>query len=249
MKKRSCVIVSVLVTFILTSMFFLSPLGSFISNAIQIASGTNSFYSKKNQIDFLMEKYYINEYDVSKMEDTALYAYALASGDPYTQYIGKEEYESLMETLEGDYKGIGVEVYLNNGLITVISAFDDSPAAKAGLLPGDVIFKVDGIEANAENYQESINRIKGVYAEPQDTALTLTVKRGNEILDIALNREEIKAQTVKSYTIDNTKTGYIRISNFAENTVNEFEAHLNTLLNDNITALIIDLRDNPGGIL
>ncbi len=249
MKKRSCVIVSVLVTFVLTSMFFLSPWGTFISSAIQTVTGTNNFYNKKNQIDFLMEKYYINEYDVSEMEDTALYAYALASGDPYTSYIGKEEYKSLLETLEGDYKGIGVEVYLNDGLITVISAFDDSPAAKAGILPGDVIFKVDGVLANSENYQESINRIKGVYAEKDDTSLTLTVKRGGELLDVSLNREEIKAQTVKSHTIDNTKTGYIRISNFAENTVNEFEANLNTLLNDNVNSLIIDLRDNPGGIL
>ena len=249
MKKRSCIIVSVLVTFALTSIFFLSPWGTFISSAIQTVKGTNNFISKKNQIDFLMEKYYINDYDISEMEDTALYAYALASGDPYTSYIGKEEYKSLLETLEGDYKGIGVEVYLNDGFITVISAFDDSPAAKAGILPGDVIIKVDGIEANSENYQESINRIKGFYAEKDDTALTLTVKRGGQELDISLTREEIKAQTVKSHTIDNTKTGYIRISNFAENTVNEFEANLNTLLNENVTSLIIDLRDNPGGIL
>ncbi len=249
MKKSSCVIVAVLVTLVLTTTFFMSPAGTFVNSIVQTVTGNSNFISKKNQIDFLMDQYFINDYDVSEMEDAALYAYTLTSGDPYTTYIGKEEYKSLLETLEGDYKGIGVEVYIDNGFIKVISAFDDSPAAKAGILPGDIILKVDGILATSENYQESINRIKGVYAKEGDDALTITVKRDSEQFDIKLNREKIIAQTVKSKIIEDTNTGYIRISNFAENTANEFEANLNTLLNAQINSLIIDLRDNPGGLL
>ncbi len=249
MKKSSCVIIAVLVTFILTSMFFLSPTGTLVHGIMQTVTGNSNFYSKKNQIDLLLREYFINDYDTSKMEDAALYAYTLSADDPYTTYIGKEEYKSLLETLEGDYEGIGIEVYIDKGLITVISAFDDSPAMKAGILPGDIITAVDAIPANAENYQESINRIKGVYAKDGEKSMTLTIKRDGRQFDVKLSREKIIAQTVKSKIIENTNTGYIRISNFAENTANEFQANLNTLLNSNVDSLVIDLRDNPGGIL
>lgn len=249
MRKRNCVLLSVILTFILTSAFFISPYGTVFSSFVQNMTGHGSFVTKKVQIDSLMKKYFIKDYNKSDMEDAALYAYTASAGDPYTVYISREEYEAIKQELDGGYKGIGVEVYIDNGEITVISAYDDSPAAKSGILPGDKITAVDGVKASEENYQESINRIRGKYAKKGETEMSLTIKRGSDTFNVKVNREEIVAQTVKSKVIDGTNTGYLRISNFAENTAQEFNTNIDSLIGQNIKSLVIDLRDNPGGIL
>ena len=196
----------------------------------------------------MIDKYYIYDYDKEKMTDNALYAYTAELDDPYTQYINKEEFKEMMESVEGDYVGIGIEVTITeDNLITVIAPFDDSPAARAGILSGDKIIKVDGTDVGLSNYNEAISMIKG---DKNSTGkrINLTIKRGEEYKDITVEREKVVIITAKERMLENG-IGYIRISNFGDHTADEFAKCVDNLKAYGVKGLIIDLRNNPGGTL
>lgn len=252
-KKRVYAII--LITFILTSVLytaaftFVPSLDNFLGSIRTQLNTDNDLTSKIDEVNMYVDNYFINEYDKEKMNDYALKGYIAALNDPYTEYITKDEYTELMSDLTGNYKGIGIEVYVDDdNYITIISAFDDSPAAKAGILPKDRIIAVNETPVNGDNYNEAINMIKGTDNDKSSDDMTLTILRNNEKIKINVTRTAVANQTVKTKMLDNN-IGYIRISQFDDDTGSDFSRYTDNLIADGATSLIIDLRDNPGGVL
>ena len=170
--------------------------------------------------------------------------------DPYSQYLTVDEYASFTQQTAGVYGGIGVIVTPgDDNYITVVSPIEDTPGERAGLKTGDKILKVNGDEFYADTMDKAVKVMKGT----PNTPVTLTIGRkdkdgNNEIFDVEIIREEIRLVTVKSDVIDDN-IGYIKLTSFDELTYEDFKASLTELEAKGITGLIIDLRNNPGGLL
>ena len=252
-KKRVYSII--FITFVLTTALYTSAiafvpsLGNFLGSIRTMLDRNDNLGARLSEVNSYVDNYFINDYDKEKMADNALKGYVSALNDPYTEYISKSEYKEFMSELTGNYKGIGVEVYVDtDGYITVLSAFDDSPAAKAGILPGDKIVGVNDTAVNIDNYNEAINMMRGVGEYGKTDDMTLTILRGSEKIKIDITRTEVVNQTVKTKMLDNN-IGYIRISQFDDDTGTDFSRLTDNLIADGAKSLIIDLRDNPGGVL
>lgn len=215
-----------------------------------VLTSTYMKYSKALQLESYIKQNFLGEVDEQKLIDGQLKGMFQALDDPYSAYMTQDEFKSFTEETEGVYGGIGVIVTPGeDNLITVVSPIEDTPGEKAGLKTGDKIVKVDDEEFTAEKMDEAVKRMKG---KPK-TKVTLTILRNhkngnNEYIDIDIVREEIRLQTVKSDTIDDD-IGYIKITSFDELTYKDFKEHLNSLMDSNISGLVLDLRNNPGGLL
>lgn len=204
-------------------------------------------YNKVLSLKEFIEKNYYKPVDESKIEDGILKGLFQALEDPYSVYMTKSEFEDFMTHTKGTYGGIGVIMTPGeDGLITVVSPIEDTPGERAGIKSGDKILKVNGKEVTADKLEEAVAMIKG---EP-GTKVTLTVYReGKEKpFDVEIVREEIRLKTVKSRMLEND-IGYIRITMFDEQTAEDFKSHLKKLQQQQVKGLIIDLRNNPGGLL
>jgi len=169
--------------------------------------------------------------------------------DAYSAYLDPQAYEDLRTSTAGAYAGVGVEISLDDGNVKVKSAMDDSPAVRAGLLAGDIIVAVDDIPVDPEHLAESVNRIRG----KAGTRVKLTVNRlaHNKPVQIVVTRGTVQVHSVKRQELE-SGYGYVRISQFSDTTAAEFVAALTALQNDagqSLRGLVLDLRDNPGGVL
>src|SRR5213595_2424833 len=177
----------------------------------------------------------------------------LASLDPHSQYMDPNDFRDMQEDTRSRFNGLGIEVSMKNGLPTVVTAMEDTPAAKAGILSGDQILKINGISTERMDLQDAINILRG----PTGRKVTLTLLRPStkEIKDYALERAEIKVQSVKGARLLEAeltgpfKIGYIRLIQFNEPTAEELSKALDELQKQGMQALILDLRNNPGGLL
>ncbi len=249
MNSKKPIFVTAVVAIIATTAFYLTPLGESLYRNIRFVTGDMSFTDKIGMMDSLMEKYYIDEYDEEQMQDLALTGYAAGAEDIYTTYINEKNLSAMYESMGGDYQGIGVEVFINDlNQIEIVSVFENSPAQKSGLVPKDCIVAVEGEVADGSNYQSAINKIKGVNATEGDNDVVITVKRGAEIFDVTLVRETVSVNTVTSKMAANG-IGYIQITDFGENTFQEYSRELLKLNKNDVRGLVIDLRNNPGGML
>ena len=195
----------------------------------------------------IVDNYY-GELDKDKLIDGAVEGMISSVGDTFTSYSDTESTSSFDETINGSYEGIGCTVAtLEDGTISVIDMFDDSPSYKAGLKVGDVILKVDGESYECKNSNDISNYIKN----SGKSKIVLTVKRNNEEKDISINLSKVEIPHVSGKVIeqDNKKIGYIKISLFASNSYKQFKNKLDELEKSNIDDLIIDVRDNSGGYL
>lgn len=202
---------------------------------------------KLNEIFNILDKYYVDDYDKQEAQDFMYYGLLNSLGDPYTSYMDKKTFLDFMQQTEGTYVGIGAVISIDkdNNLI-VISPYENSPAAKAGILPGDKILEVDNIRASKDNYEEIINKLKGT----ENTIARVKIFResSKKALDIDIKREKIDIQTV-SHKIFNNNIGYLRITNFDRNTYEQFMDAYKIISKNKLKGLIIDLRNNPGGLL
>lgn len=207
-------------------------------------------FSKVMEVEKYIEDNYLRDVDKDKLMEGQLKGLLYSLEDPYSTYMTRDEFKSLLEQTSGSFGGIGIVVTPgDDNLITVVSPIEDTPGERAGIKSGDKIIKVNGKEYFAENMDQAVKEMKG---EPKtDVNLTIMrIKNGreNEILDLEITREIIRLVTVKSNIIDDD-IGYIKISSFDDLTYKDFKEQLDKLGKRNIKGLIIDLRNNPGGLL
>ncbi len=207
-------------------------------------------YSKLIALEDFINENYLKDVSEEQLLEGELKGLFEALDDPYSLYMTKEEFESFMEHTKGSYGGIGIIVTPGeDNLITVVSPIEDTPGERAGIKTGDKIVKVNGKEFTANEMDDAIKIMKG---EP-GTDVNITIMRkdkNNEIeyIDIPITREEIRLKSIKSKKLNNN-IGYIRIIQFDDLVYDDFKKHLDRLKEQNINGLIIDLRNNPGGLL
>lgn len=203
---------------------------------------------KLGEIENLVEKYYLNDIDTEEVENYLYKGMIAGLDDAYGAYYTKEEYQSMKDSTNGSYYGIGVEMTQNmtTGIITITRVFDDSPAEEAGLLPGDVLYKVSDTEVTGEDLTKVVTMVKG--ADGTTVAIEIAREGESDYLTFEVERRMIELVTVTHKMLDGN-IGYIAISSFDDVTVNQFMEALDDLENQGETALIIDLRNNGGGLV
>lgn len=201
---------------------------------------------KTGEIEELINAYYLDEIDGQKVEDTMYTGMVAGLEDLYSVYYSKEELESMEESISGAYSGIGATLTQDpdTGELSVVSCFDGTPAQEAGLQPGDVITGWNGKSVEGIELSELVSKIK---TDPEEQ-LTLEIERVGETLEVELTRREVQIPTVEYEMLDN-QIGYIRLVEFDEVTADQFKEALEDLENQNMEKLIIDVRNNPGGVL
>lgn len=229
-------------------MFFGRLLGGAREKEKQVNLTNEQVQEKLTEIEGLMNNYYLDELDEEQIE-TWLYKGAVAGlGDPYAAYYTEEEYQSLRDSTNGSYCGIGVEISqnMNTGIVTVVRVFEDGPAMEAGLLPGDILYKVGDTEVTGMDLTMIVSLIKG----EENTQVTVSVVRDGEAdyLELSVERRTIEIQTVGSAMLED-QIGYISITSFDDVTTAQFNKALDELEAQGIKGLVVDLRDNGGGLV
>ena len=203
---------------------------------------------KLSYLQKLVDKYYLDDVKSVDFADGIYKGFIASLDDPYSVYYTKEEYSALMESSSGTYAGIGATVSQNadTHIITIVKPFKDSPASKAGLLPGDIIYKINGTELTDEDLTEVVSMMKG----KEGTTVDITVVRKGESkpLDFTITRAKIEVPTIEWQMLDNN-IGYITISEFDEITVSQFMTAVDELTGKGMKGLVVDVRNNPGGLL
>jgi len=203
---------------------------------------------KLMSLEKIVNEYYLDDTSKISFVDGVYKGFISSLGDPYSTYFTADEYKALLESSSGVYCGIGCSVNQNvqTGIVTIVKPFKDSPAYKSGLLPGDIIVKVDDEDVTGLDLSEVVSRIKGV----EGTTVKVSVMRDGEpdILDFVIKRQKIENPTVE-YKMLEDKIGYIIISEFDEVTVDQFRAAVDDLERQGMKSLIVDVRNNPGGLL
>lgn len=247
--------------------FILGIMTSFVLVYIGFAFAFNNgnvlslFLKRSNKLDYkkieektsvlqnIIDRYFLFDEDMTKVEDGIYAGMMNGLGDPYTVYYTKEEYKALNEDTEGKYSGIGAVVSQNPNtkIITIVKIFDNSPANDAGLQVGDIIDKIDGEEVAGTDMDILVKtKIRG----EEGTSFKMTVLRGDDRKEVELDliRRSIEVETVAGKMLDNN-IGYIAVSQFDAVTSEQFKSNIESLQSQGMTKLIVDLRGNPGGLL
>ena len=249
-----CFIAGMAVSFVLVYVGFVIALnkGGF-THIFTSGKGNKLDYKKIEEktslLQSIIDKYFLFDEDMTKVEDGIYAGMMNGLDDPYTVYYTKEEYKALNEDTEGKYSGIGASVSQNpkTKIITIVNVFDNSPAKEGGLLPGDIIYKIDGEEVTGTDLDVLVKtKIRGV----EGSSFTMTVIRGDDKkqVDLNLTRRSIEVQTVSSKML-NDKIGYVAVSQFDAVTSEQFKSNIESLKSQGMKKLIVDLRGNPGGLL
>jgi carboxyl-terminal processing protease len=172
----------------------------------------------------------------------------LAALDPHSSYMDAKEYREMMVETRGEFGGLGMQVTMENGLVKVISPIDDTPAARAGIKPGDLILMIDGAPVTDMTLSEAVEKLRGAIGTP----VKLTLRReGTDPYELTLTRADIKVEPVKSH-LEGNDIGYIRITSFSERAASSLEQAIKSLRQQSdgkLAGIILDLRNNPGGLL
>ena len=214
-----------------------------------VISAEIDIYKKIDLFGEVLEKInkeYVDEINQSESMDSAING-LLQSLDPYSAYMSPKIFEEMQTETSGEFGGLGIEVSMEAGVVKVISPIDDTPASRAGLKAGDYIVKINDVQVQGKSLSEAVDLMRG----PVGSGIELTVRRRGERKALTFNiiREVIQVQSVKSEIIDEN-IGYIRLTSFNDNSSDQIEKQIKKLKkNKNLNSFILDLRNNPGGLL
>ena len=220
------------------------------NNVLAIRKGNNTSFEgleyTLSQFRTELENKYIGEINDEKLIDGALKGYVNALGDPYTTYYTKKEMKEIMEETNGNFVGIGIYMTENikENVIMVIKPIENSPAEKAGILPGDIITKINDVEYTGDKLEEASNKIRG----EEGTKVKLEIYRNGETKEFEITRKKVVISHITTKVLEDN-IGYIAISDFDGDCANEFKTKYKELEKKGITKLIIDIRNNGGGIV
>lgn len=238
-------IISALVTFSVTSVILYKTGG--IQYIAVTKSDTTGLGTLLSSFKLLLNEKYLYDMDETKMTEAAIKAYIDAVGDEYTVYYTPEEMETMKTYTTGNYLGIGIYIYsdMENNKIIVSAPMKGGPADKAGIKPGDVITKVDGKTYNASEITDMTNYMKN---GKEGSTLEIEIIRNNETYNFTVERKIVNLYPIEGIVLENN-IGYIPLYSFDENCAEKFKNAYNDLKEKGIKSLIIDLRDNGGGIV
>ena len=202
--------------------------------------------AKIQELNKYIDQYYLFDYEEEDVENGIYKGLMAGLGDIYTGYYTPEEYASFMESSNGTYSGIGAMLSqdYNTGIITVVRAFEGSPAAEAGMQTDDILYKVEGEEVTGKDLSLVVADLKG----EEGTEVTLSILRGTDEMELTMERRNIQVPTVE-YRMETDQIGYISISEFDDVTQEQFMSALEALEGQGMKDLIIDLRNNGGGLV
>ena len=205
-------------------------------------------YEELVKVIRLIKDKYVDDVELAQLL-TGAYRGMLQELDPYSQYIGPDEMEDLRIETEGEFGGLGIEVIVQDGILTVITPILGSPAFRAGIMPGDRIIKIEDESAERITLREAVKKLRG----RPGTEVTITVLHPGETepADITIERDIVRLTSVRGARIldAENKIGYVSITSFQEDTAEELDEAIKGLLQEEMAALILDMRFNPGGLL
>lgn len=238
------VVLVAFITFLITSIGMYQHFSK--NDKITIIGGNDEISTTLSKFKAIIDKEFLGEVDEEKLKEGAIKGYIEALDDPYTEYISKEEMKDYLEDATGNFVGIGIYMVKNTEAdkIMVLSPIKGGPAEKAGILPGDLIISVNGEQYSAEDMTTASSKIKG----EEGSKVEIEILRGTETKKYELIREHIKVNPVEGKVIQNN-IGYIEFSSFDEGTAEDFKNKYQELEKQGIKSLIIDLRNNGGGIV
>jgi len=200
-----------------------------------------------HQVYQLIRDEYVEQPDSKNLFYGAIRGMIASLNDPFSRFLDEQDFGQLKEETSGEFIGVGIEISAKNGDIVVVSPIDGTPAMKAGIQPGDIIYKIDNKPIKDKNINDIISLIRG---KPHTKVMLSIIREGiDDPIDIELERLPIKLQSVNYAVIDNTDIGYLRIKVFSEDTSSEVKKALHYFQKNNIQKCIVDMRWNPGGLL
>ena len=247
-KTIMIIVLTAFITFIITALVGYNYVtkGDGAKLLVRETSSNQDLIVQLEKYKSIIDEFYLGEVNEEDLKEGAIKGYIEGLGDPYTEYISKEEMQEYMEDTLGNYVGIGIYMLLDeeNGKIKVLAPMKGSPAETVGIKSGDIIETVDGEEYTKDEMSEVANKIKG----KEGTTVKIGIKRGEENLEFEVTRQNIKVNPVEGKILENN-IGYIQFASFDETTYEDFKAKYEELKNQGITSLIIDLRNNGGGLV
>lgn len=226
----------VLVTFLATSAGFLYLMNAWSSDVVSTLRVLRAMQVVKSR--------YVEDVPVDTLMAGSIKGMVNSLNDPHSIYMDAKMYKQFMIETEGSFGGVGIVIGTKDKQLTVIAPIEGTPGEKAGIKSGDQIIKIDGQDTKELALDEAVNKIRG----PEGSKVVLTIMRDQEAQDYTLTRSNIQIKTVAGKMLDNNM-GYIRISMFNENTGNDFVQKLQELEKQGLKSLVLDLRDNPGGLV
>ncbi|HOR94850.1 MAG TPA: S41 family peptidase [Spirochaetota bacterium] len=200
-----------------------------------------------HQVYQLIRDEYVEQPESKNLFYGAIRGMIASLNDPFSRFLDEQDFGQLKEETSGEFIGVGIEISAKNGDIVVVSPIDGTPAMKAGIQPGDIIYKIDNKPIKDKNINDIISLIRG---KPHTKVMLSIIREGiDDPIDIELERLPIKLQSVNYAVIDNTDIGYLRIKVFSEDTSSEVKKALHYFQKNNIQKCIVDMRWNPGGLL
>lgn len=240
MVKRRNILIS-LGVFIIISSFCL------VSFSITKSKPRDDFYRKLDvfaQALVVIEDKYVSLKPPEELIEGALDG-VLNSLDSYSQYLTPQAYKDLLVETQGKFAGLGIEIMIVDGALTVVSPLEDSPAFKAGIKPADIIIKINGEPTKGMNLNQAVDKLRG---KPKEKVV-LTILRDKDLIEIPLVKDIVKIQDIKHALLLDNNIGYIKIAEFRDKTAQDLDKALIRLKKEGMRGLIIDLRNNPGGLL